>query len=523
MLAALVLAALQLSSDPLVPQLAQVRLQVGATSIAPVEPIAAVKPNALAELPVWDVETPTGTIHRDLSGYEFVQGAARIPLEFNPLRGSFLCADSEVAWFTSFDFTNQVKRVSLSTGRLLDTWNLPVEVISPAYERGGSIASASLDEGRLLLLYTEWTTNHLFCLDARSGETLWEWSESCAPMERRARSSTGGAQLVPFGDLVVVHPRQDSPIVALDKLTGAVRWRVEKLWEYQMPPGFSASGRNGPCRFGERRFCYLPVDHPNVNEARKELEATRRGWAGLAPHALVSKREGDEPMLIAFGGTEDRNASFSNGFASPSPEYAIYGITFQGGVAQVLPVPQLPQFSGAVSFGDRMVVHGPPGELACLARTSFTSARVTHHSPERHLSIAWRRDFRGSPPAARFALEPNPWPSGSLCRELAVLLGAWGRIESEGERIARFPLSLVDPATGNARTAELVVPFSGSITTPEPDPDFDDTFLDQLCRQWLGVTGVHVGDGRLRLTLSNGLGADGWTATFALADVLAAR
>lgn len=207
MLAALVLAALQLSSDPLVPQLEQVRLQVGGTSIAPAEVIANPERSRLPDYFYSSAsETPTGTLRWDRSGYEFIRGDTRTPLEFNPARGSFLCADPEVAWFTNRDFGTQLKRVSLVTGRQLDAWNLPVDAAVSAGERGGRVEMASVDEGRLVVLFQEWTwaqmpsgesavqfvgeltSTQLLCLDARTGAKLWKWSVSLPATKPRGHA-----------------------------------------------------------------------------------------------------------------------------------------------------------------------------------------------------------------------------------------------------------------------------------------------------------------------------------------------
>jgi hypothetical protein len=535
MLSALILTFAQVSHEPLVPQLEQVRLQVGATSIAPIEVIANPKSPRLPDYYYSsERETPTGTLRWDRSGYEFMQGTTRTPLEFNPVRGNFLCADSEVAWFTSRDFGTQLKRVSLVTGRQLDAWNLPVDAATSAGERGGRVETAFLDEARLVVLFQEWTwaqmpsgettvqvvgestSIQLLCLDARTGATLWKWSVSLPSTKPQGMPKpspcASGVRLVMFGSSWVVQASPDMPLVALDRATGAVRWQLERLWEFREPASKDWRQGNYPCRFGERRFGGVAVDDPALDEVRRPFDAARRGGAGLTSLVLVGEHESDQPILLAVAGTVDSRASL---FDFVVPEASICGIGVDGSVLQVLPAPSPPDLGYAVRFADRVVVLSQNGELLCLAKSSFRDSS--------YLSVAWRRDFRSSPPAARFVLEPSCRPSSSLSRELAVLLGSWGRIELADERVARFPLSLVDPATGNARTAELVVPFNGSITTPEPDPDFDDSFLDLLCRQWLGVTGVYVGDGRLRLSLSNGLGADGWTVTFAIADVLAAR
>lgn len=543
MLLALVLAALQLSSDPLVPRVAEIRLQVGATALVPVEVVENPQPPKLPDdffVNEWDI--PAGTLRLDRSGYELIQGAARIPLQFNAVRGHFRCADSEVAWFTSRDFCTQLKRVSLVTGRQLDAWNLPIDAGMSAEENCGFVDAALLDEGRLVVLFQERTrtlmppdettahasggsnSTHLFCLDARTGATLWKWTVAIPSTKSQGMPMPSLGvwkdSLVKFGGSWVVQASPESPLVAIDRATGAVRWQLERLWEFREPAIRDWRQGNYPCRFGERRFADVAVDDPELNEVRRPFDAARRGGAGLTSLVLAGEHKSDQPILLALAGTVDSRASI---FDFPEPEVSIYGIGEDGSITEALPTPSLGHLGAGVSFGDRVVVLSQYGEILCLAKSSYKASQYFGHSAAPYFCFAWRREFRSSPPAARFVLESSYRPSSSLSRELAVLLGAWGRIESEDEQIARFPLSLVDPATGNARTAELVVPFYGSITPLDPELEFDGSIIDSGRAQWLGVTGVYVGHGRLRLTLSNGIGADGWTVSFALADVLAAR
>ncbi len=513
MLSALLLAVLQLSSDPLVPQLEQVRLQVGATSIAPV---------ADAELP-WEVTTPTGTLLVTSRGYEFVQGASRIPLEFNPDRGWFLCADSEVAWFAGTDFPTQLKRVSLSTGRQLDIWNVSAVERVAASDPEAWFTDGLVEEGRLFLLFTGNLGSQVLCLDSRSGVPHWERvlpgpDPDSMPITE-FQWNRFRRDLTFFGELLVARARPDLPILAFDKRTGADRWQVERIWEFQNPPASDFLSAQRPCRFAAGFSSSGEDWRLPLVEAREEFDQTHLGWMRWGLRVLAGPRPQDEPMLLVFGGTARRGGSSTGVF--DEGDTSCYEIDLRGEVVDVLTLSGKPNIEASVSLGDRLVIAERSGVLTCVVKSPGLHRYPNEGNGEVNpMAILWRREFRDAPGPARFVFEPAA-PSTALCRELAVMTGAWGRVDSETDRVVRLPISLVDPVTGNARVAELTVRFTGKIKTLGPEAEVDDSIVDRFHPQWLGIGRVEIGDERLRIQLRSE--ETSWTISFALADVLAAR
>lgn len=512
MLLALVLAALQLSSDPLVPQLEQVRLQVGATAIEPIPD---------AELP-WEIETPSGKLLGMPTGYEFVQGASRMPLEFNSDRGWFLCADSEVAWFASADFPTQLKRVSLSTGRQLDIWNVSTVERVAALDPEAWFADALVEEGRLFLLFTGDLGSQALCLDSRSGVPHWDRvlpgpDPDSMPITEFQRYCFR-RDLTFFGDMLVVRARPDLPILALDKQTGADRWQLERIWEFQRRSVSSDPPAQPPRRFaqGFRRSSEdwrLPLQ-----EAREGFDETHLGWMQWSARVLHGSCRHDEPMLLVFGGTARRGVGQSE---FDERDTLTYEINPRGKVVDVLALQGKFAIEACVTLGDRLVIAERSGALLCFVKSAALPRYPKEGDWEANpMAILWQREFRAAPGPARFVLQPIE-PSTALCRELAVMTGAWGRVDSETDSVARLPISLVDPATGNARTAELTVPFTGKIKTLGPEADVDDSIVDRYHPQWLGIGRVELGDGRVRLQLKSE--EESWSLSFALSDVLTAH
>lgn len=513
MLAALVLAALQLSSDPLAPQLAQVRLQVGGTSIEPIPD---------AELP-WEIETPSGKLLGTPTGYEFVLGASRVPLEFNPDRGWLLCADSEFAWFAGTEFPTQLRRTSISSGRPLDIWNVSAVEYVAAKDPEAWFTDGLAEEGRLFLLFTGDLGSQVLCLDSRSGVPQWERTlpdpdPDSMPITEFQRNRYR-RDLTFFGDMLVVRARPDLPIVAIDKRTGADRWQLERIWEFQHPPASDFLRAQRPRRFGAGFSSSGEDWRLPLVEAREEFDQTHLGWMRWGLRVLAGPRPQDEPMLLAFGGTAKRGASSIDDLNDG--DFSCYEIDLRGNVIDVLALSGKPNIEASVSLGDRLVIADRSGVLTCVVKSCGLNRYPNEGDWEANpMATLWRREFRAAPGSARFVLQPIE-PSTALSRELAVMTGAWGRVDTEADPVARFPISLVDPATGNARVAELTVPFTGKIKTLGPEAEVDDSIVDRFHPQWLGIGSVEIGDGRLRIQLRSE--EETWSVSFALADVLAAR
>jgi len=111
------------------------------------------------------------------------------------------------------------------------------------YEAGPR-ASVSIDEGRA---YALGTMGHLLCLDAASGDVVWQLDLN-EKYKLRYDSAWWGVSASPLvdGDLLIlqVGGEKDSAVVAFDKRTGEERWRaLDELASYSAPIVIEQAGR----------------------------------------------------------------------------------------------------------------------------------------------------------------------------------------------------------------------------------------------------------------------------------------
>jgi len=127
------------------------------------------------------------------------------------------------------------------TGRKLWTHAYECRYVRVQYEAGPR-ASVTIDEGRT---YALGTMGHLLCLDAADGRVLWKKTPG---RDYDVRVPVWGISAAPLvdGDLLIVQLGGDDGacLVALDKRTGAERWRaLDDKPSYSAPIIIRQAGR----------------------------------------------------------------------------------------------------------------------------------------------------------------------------------------------------------------------------------------------------------------------------------------
>jgi len=139
----------------------------------------------------------------------------------------------------------QIERVHAfdwETGRKIWTYTYDCPYREVGYQAGPR-ASVSVDDGRA---YALGTMGHLFCLDAATGRVLWKKAPG---VDYRVELPIWGIAASPLvdGDRVIVQigaSGEGACLVALDKKTGAERWRaLEDRASYSAPIIINQAGR----------------------------------------------------------------------------------------------------------------------------------------------------------------------------------------------------------------------------------------------------------------------------------------
>ena len=140
---------------------------------------------------------------------------------------------------------DQIERVHAfdwETGRKIWTYSYDCPYRKVGYQAGPR-ASVSVDDGRA---YALGTMGHLFCLDAANGQVLWK---KVPGVDYQVKLPIWGISASPLvdGDLLIVEigaSGEGACLVALDKKTGAERWRaLDDRASYSAPIIINQAGR----------------------------------------------------------------------------------------------------------------------------------------------------------------------------------------------------------------------------------------------------------------------------------------
>ena len=173
---------------------------------------------------------------------------------------------------------------------------------------GGPRASVSIDDGRA---YALGTMGHLHCLDAASGKLLWK---KLPGVDYKLRVPIWGIAAAPLvdGELVVVQlGAEGACLVALDKKTGAQRWRaLDDQASYSAPIIIRQAGRRvlvcwtgdnvvglNPAS-GEVLWKYpFPTARMVINVPTPVVSGDRLFLTGFFDGALMLELRQDEPRV----------------------------------------------------------------------------------------------------------------------------------------------------------------------------------------------------------------------------------
>ena len=145
----------------------------------------------------------------------------------------------------------------------------------------GSFENTPIVEGGVLYVTSPY--NHLFAVDAATGNQLWHYEHKLATTVFCCGPNSRG--VVVHGDLVIM-PTLDAMLVALNKKTGELVWETEVADPgagLLADPGADRVPGQAPDRHLRRR-----VRHPRL---RRRLQRRRRqGSLALAHHSLARRR-----------------------------------------------------------------------------------------------------------------------------------------------------------------------------------------------------------------------------------------
>ncbi|MCY3001105.1 MAG: hypothetical protein NTV21_04810 [Planctomycetota bacterium] len=518
MIVALVLAGMQ-EAQGVRPRVADVRLRVGASVVAPVDE---------GRVLVSETRCEGGSIVESVAGIEWVRGGERVALDVPAGAVTFLCADGTTAWFRSDAAPLELWPVGLADGKRREPWKLDDAALGlgSATASSAKVVDAACEGTKLFVERLDVAARHIVGFDAKSGERKWvrtlplvaqQGSPEAVLLAPMGTPAARGdlRTFTPLGSLLVLTTGPEEPLLALDVESGKERWRIERLWEFERGYIGPSVWQHHVGRFGRFEIGADESEAAAVKARRVEFEARSVGKVAWGPFAIERDGWRKEKALLVVATTAPRDE-----WPDQREQAWLYEISEYGQVVSVAALPRRPRSSSCTSFDDRVVVSCTKGAFACFAGTRVDYGDFPGSGHDALAKIAWFREFDAPPTKAWLASDPAN-RAAAFSPELVVQALDGGRIERQDEKVLRFPLLLLDPATGNSREAELRVPFDGEITRPDTNVSSDGTTTRTWGPRGLGVTGLATADGRLQVTLANE--KEPWTVTFAVADVLAAR
>jgi hypothetical protein len=317
--------------------------------------------------------------------------------------------------------------------------------------------------------------------------------------------------------LVCAGPTQDLLCLAGD--TGAERWRVERVWEFQRdfigPSVWRHFFRRAGDPEGEMPLAKPPKEkRPKkpgaAGHVRPGESASIVGGPIVVPAPKGRRRPGGDRIFVAVARGPAR-------FAEYLSDCVAYELRSNGWPRAVATLPRMVQ-------GGRYQVRKDGVIWACQGRAfvklGLSPPRAVEGGggpggPNLLCRIDWYRQLARQEPQAWLTADAagDPLAFGS---DIAVRVAAGGYVTDPDKPVYRFPLALVDLRTGAEHALVLNVPYKGKL--PEPKTNYSMETLDDGKKRWqamgphvMAVTGLEVQDNRLRVTL----GMEGWAAVLA--------
>ncbi|MCU0726911.1 MAG: hypothetical protein MUE73_14155 [Planctomycetes bacterium] len=333
-------------------------------------------------------------------------------------------------------------------------------------------------------------------------------------------AAPGAHPLSVIHDDVIVCAGGGQDILALDLATGADRWRLPAVWEFER-------GFVGPSIW--QHFLSRAVRDED-EAARARLRSMRRIVAGpfAVPHdgglgtyddVLGGSTAVPAPGYRLFVAVARNQNEESGGYLADA---VVYEVNHEGTPIAIVPMP-------------RMVTGGMPlaGEVLWACEQEALGATAPSFQRDGHGMGDWSTDHVGRLAWYRQPepyIVPEAWmrtgrtgPHLVIDGGRALSVPAGGYVLDRKDRVFRLPVQLVDLETG-ARVAMLLsVPFAG--TVPRPEGNYGLSTTPDGGEWWtvggphaLAIVGLEVHGSLLDVTLA-GAGEFAATLTFDLSKV----
>ncbi|NOX54453.1 MAG: hypothetical protein GXP27_08425 [Planctomycetes bacterium] len=315
-----------------------------------------------------------------------------------------------------------------------------------------------------------------------------------------------GLSLLGSDVLVCAGPLED--LLVIDPSTGAIKWRIPRIWEYRR-------GFTGPSvwsyhlgRYGMLDYD-LEVASTPLDKLEAENEEQRDYFRAIQQRVHAAKVRIESQQCSLFAGPVivprtdmARYSIFVVTAQSENDEWpgylsscVAYEVTADGRPIGVVTLPRLVH-GAQVHVHDGAVVW--IGEGSAIARLWPSEERGNR---DLTIDVDWWR-FRFKPAERKAWLRQGAWPECvAFDKQWILTVREGGFVESPESRTIQFPLALLDLNTYAQHDLTLRVPFRGRVSPPKTNYSHSEEGWVTWGKFPIELTGLELGKYHLDFTL----------------------
>ena len=426
--------------------------------------------------------------------------------------------------FDRYSDACRMRRIDLQTGK----WQADLQIEPGKDKKVNSLLAAVASEGDLAVLVSLNSIDgpveddapivayQLTCF--RGDKSAPRWSKAFKADKERGYggvyvwgitppkyAGSDNQKLTWLDETLIVAAEDLQPIMALNRDTGTQLWQVEKIWEFDR-------GFIGPSVYNHYIGRFGVEEHDEGGLAG--VDAKRKVFDQQFTCAVIG---GPAVVPLNFERGSDSHSIFvavSKSTADDWPDYlsdcVIYELNEKGTPISMVKVPQLVDGGQFKVLKDGLVWAGQNESfLKLVPSQGFQGLGMGPGGPDLISRLAWFHQTNWTPPQAWLTSDRAADPVAFNQADVFFLPGG-GYIVDRDDHEYKFPITMLDLATGLERDLVLNVPFEGTIPVPDTNYSGSEEGFHKMGSYILAVTDLSAADESLDVTI----GMENWSRTF---------
>jgi hypothetical protein len=298
-----------------------------------------------------------------------------------------------------------------------------------------------------------------------------------------------------MGDDFVVCAGSAQSLICLNGKTGASRWTVDRIWEFQR-------GFIGPSVWSHliSRFAELQLSlrRDATDSELRELFDQRWTCSVIGGPMIVSHVDGDHYRIFVAVARAAPTL-----WSSALSDCVIYELDEDGDIWGMTTLPRIVAGSQA-QVGKGTVDWILQQNSAARMQVSLVPAGNTPGSPDLLTRVVWYREFDPDRREAWLAVD-KPADPAAFAASRVYRVFAGGYVQAKGDTVFHLPIVSIDRASGAQEDLLLHLPLTGEVALPETNirSSEDGAFHHTSGPYFLGITRLRVDDDQLGVTVAS--------------------